>query len=92
VTLGLRPSFRASADMSLPPESIEEGKCYLADARIYPQVRQVLQVHPDGRIQYRSRPLPPARDRWAIGVTDRKAFAAAVSREVPCDWTPETDE
>ncbi len=77
--------------MSLPPESIEEGRCYLADRRAHPQVRHVIQVHSDGRIQYRSRPPQPVRDRWTVGVTDRRAFAAAVSREVSCDWTPEGD-
>ena len=78
--------------MSFPPESIKEGRCYLADGRAYPQVRQVIHVHADGRIQYRSRPPYPIRDRWTVGVTDRRAFAAAVSREVSCDWTPGKDE
>jgi hypothetical protein len=77
--------------MSLLHESIEEGRCYLADGRAYPQVRQVIQVHPDGRIHYRSRPAQAVRDRWTTGVADRKAFAAATSREVPCDWAPEQD-
>ncbi len=78
--------------MSLPPESIREGRCYLADGRAYPQVRQVLHIHADGRVLYRSRPPRPVRDRWARGVCDLKAFALATSREVPCDWTPDCDE
>ncbi len=76
--------------MSLLPESIKEGRCYLADSRTYPHVRQVIQVYPDGRIHYRSRPPQAVRDRWTMGVTDRRAFALAASREVSCDWTPET--
>ena len=76
--------------MSLLPESIEEGRCYLADGRTYPQVRQVLHIHSDGRVLYRSRPPRPVRDRWARGVCDLKAFALAATREVPYDWTPET--
>jgi hypothetical protein len=30
------------------------------------------------------------RNRWVRGVCDLKAFALAASREVSCDWTPET--
>ena len=78
--------------MCLLPESIEEGRYYLADGRAHPQVRQVIQVHPDGRIHYRSRPAQAVRDRWTTGVTDRRAFALAASREVPCDWTPDCEE
>ncbi len=77
--------------MNLLPESIKEGRCYLADRRAYPQVRQVLHIHSDGRVLYRSRPPRPVRDRWTMGVTDRRAFALAASREVACDWTPEKD-
>jgi hypothetical protein len=78
--------------MSLPPERIREGCCYLAEGRTYPQVRQVLQLLPGGRVRYRSRPPRPVRDRWATGLCDLKAFALASTREVPCDWTPEMDE
>ncbi len=78
--------------MSLPFESIEEGRCYLADGRTYPQVRQVLHIHSDGRVLYRSRPSRPVRDRWARGVGDLKALTVAATREVPCDWTRASDE
>jgi hypothetical protein len=77
--------------MSLLPESIKEGRCYLADSRAYPQVRQVLHIHSDGRVLYRSRPPRPVRDRWTRGVCDIKAFALAATREVPYDWVPERE-
>ena len=77
--------------MSLPSGSIEVGKCYLADGRAHPQVRQVLHIHADGRVLYRSRPPRPVRDRWTRGVCDIKAFALAATREVPYDWVPERE-
>ncbi len=41
--------------MSLLPESIKVGRCFLADGRAHPQIRQVIQVYPDGRIHHHSR-------------------------------------
>jgi hypothetical protein len=29
---------------------------------------------------------------WRSVVQDQRAFALMVEREVPCDWSPETDE
>ena len=29
---------------------------------------------------------------WKEGVLEIKPFATLLKREVPCDWTPETDE
>ena len=38
--------------MSVPPERIEVGKCYLMESG---QVRRVLRIMPDGRFQYEHR-------------------------------------
>ena len=85
--------------MSLPPESIEVGKCYLARGYLVaggnaPMVRRVKQIHPDGRVQFeRRRGLVPAGRPWPVsGTMQLDAFALAVEREVPCDWMPEANE
>ena len=78
--------------MSLPPESIEVGNCYLADQRQYPQIWRVDAILPDGRLDYKARPVDPtARQHWKMRMTSTELFAAAVSREVPCDWMPERE-
>ncbi len=76
--------------MSIPPERIEVGKCYLAETG---QVRRVLAILPVARVQYEQRPGHlPKWPQWKSGVLDLRSFAFAIEREVPCDWTPETDE
>ena len=78
--------------MSLPPETIKIGQCYLADGRAYPQVRQVVRVFPDRRLEYKHRPARPEKKHlWRTAMSDIRAFAVVASREIPCDWTPETD-
>ncbi len=76
--------------MSVPPESVEVGQCYLGDNG---QVRRVVRLWPDGRVQYetRSRLLRDAKV-WKPGMMSDLDFAATALREVPCDWTPEADE
>jgi hypothetical protein len=71
----------------MSPESIQVGKCYLTDDNT---VRRVVTIHPDGRIQYEWR--AGLRKKWKVGILSRREFTAAAEREVPCDWTPETDE
>ncbi len=73
--------------MSIPPESIEVGKCYLTAGNI---VRRVVKVLPDQRIQYEWR--GGYRTRWKAGILISREFALAVEREVHCDWTPEQEE
>ena len=73
--------------MSLPPESIEEGKCYLAENG---RVRRVMRILPDGRIRYKYR--GQYAGRWRSGALPRLVFAATVARGVPCDWKSEADE
>ena len=73
--------------MSVPPESIEVGKCYLARSQGSPRLCRVVKVMFDGRILYDQR----TRLRtWSV-VQERQAFARILEREVPCDWTPEMD-
>ncbi len=73
--------------MSILPESIEVGKCYLTDGNT---VRRVVTIHPDGRVQYEWR--AGYRKKWKVGILSRREFAVAAEREVPCDWTRDTDE
>ena len=76
--------------MTIPPESIEAGKCYLADRREAPQVWRVVRIWPDGRVQFefRSRTQRYAK-LWKPEMLEGAAFAASAQREVPCDWTPD---
>ena len=73
--------------MSLPPESIQVGQCYLMAAG---QVRRVLAILPDGRVQYEQR--AGHRPRWNVlrsGILGLRSFSSTVERRVPCDWTPD---
>ncbi len=74
--------------MSVPPESIRAGQCYLTETG---QIRRVLRVLPDGRVQYEYRGAANPQIRWKDGIQDRRSFAFLVEREVPCDWSPEGD-
>ncbi len=75
--------------MTIPPESIEVGKCYLTTTG---QVRRVIRIMPNGRVQYEHR-LGHAilKRQWPSNIAEARTFAFAVEREVPCDWTPEED-
>jgi hypothetical protein len=75
--------------MSIAPESIEVGKCYLMDSG---QVRRVLRIMPDGRFQYEHRVGHAAPKVWRSGIQGGRSFAATVEREVSCDWTPSSDD
>ncbi len=73
--------------MSVPPESIQVGQCYLS---VTGQVRRVMRVLPDGRVQYEARGGAVARAfNWRTDILDLRSFAFSVERPVPCDWTPE---
>jgi hypothetical protein len=77
--------------MSIPPERIEVGQCYLTRSG---QVRRVRAFH-EGRVQFEARSKPPrpsSRWVWRPGILDPETFAAMIERPVPCDWTPESDE
>jgi hypothetical protein len=80
--------------MSVPPESIEAGKCYFV--RPYRSgrsggIRRVVRIFSDGRIQFEHRTSVARPTGWKPGVQDLHSFAAMVEREVPCNWTPESE-
>ncbi len=75
--------------MTLPPESIEAGKCYLMKTG---HLRRVVRLMPDGRIQYEHRPVHQANAKtWKPGMQSHHSFAELIEREIPCDWTPEAE-
>jgi hypothetical protein len=75
--------------MSVAPESIQTGQCYLMRTG---HVRRAIALLP-GRVQYETRNRAPNRAGWTWrpGILDLKTFAAMVERPIPCDWTSETD-
>ncbi len=81
--------------MSLPPESIEVGKCYLVRTGRSDQpmgVRRIVRIMPDGRIQFEHRIASSKGVAWKAAIQDARSFAFMVEREVSCDRTPEADE
>jgi hypothetical protein len=75
--------------LSIEPASIQAGHCYLTTNG---QVRRVLRLLPDGRVQYEFRNGAVARALgWKAGVLDLRSFAFLAERVVPYDWTPEQD-
>ena len=83
--------------VSIPPESIEVGKCYLAttarSGAITRMVRRVTRILTDGRIQFEQRrgPIEPGRPWPRGGTLSLRDFGLAAQREVPCDWMPERE-
>ncbi len=76
--------------MSLQPETIEVGKCYLGDRQ---RLLHVTHVTPDRWVRFRYHEAHPAlADAWWAGRLSVREFAAQALREVPCDWTPEGQE
>ncbi len=71
--------------MSVPPESIRAGKCYLTDTG---QVRRVLHILPNGRVAYERRPARQPEAPWQEANQDLSMFAALAEAEVPCDFGP----
>lgn len=75
--------------MSVPPESIHVGQCYLMASG---QVKRVLAILAAGRVHYEYRITGrPIVKNWKPGTQELRTFAALVARPVPYDWTPETD-
>ena len=75
--------------MPIPPESIQVDRCYLTEGG---SVRRVTSTGSDGLVRYTER---IGAGPWLYNGTKqrrRQVFAAAVEREVPCDWHPEADE
>jgi hypothetical protein len=74
--------------MSISPESIEMGRCYLTNMGT---VRRVTGLLP-GRVQFQQRPgHRTAWVRYRNDILDLRSFAFSVERPVPCDWTAERD-
>ncbi len=75
--------------MSLPPESIEVGQCYLMETG---QVSRVVAALPGRVVQFEQRPGHlPTWARSTTRVLNLRSFAFSVERPVPCDWTPERE-
>ena len=76
--------------MTIPPESIQSGQCYLTTNS---QVARVLRLSAEGRVNYEFRDSRVVKALgWTAAVTDLRSFAHLAVRPVPCDWTPETDQ
>jgi hypothetical protein len=72
----------------VPAESIQVDRCYLTESG---SVRRVTSTGSHGLVRYTER---VGTGPWLYGGTKQRrkhVFAAAVLREVPCDWTPASD-
>jgi hypothetical protein len=78
--------------MSVPPESVAVGKCYVTSVERGLRLLRVVLVREDGRVQYDYCNRYGLRNHgWKAGIVDQASFARMAEREVPCDWTPEAD-
>jgi hypothetical protein len=73
--------------MSFAPEEVQVGQCYLVDGNL----RRVLRIMPDGRVQYEHRGTGRTR-LWKPGMLGLVAFAGSAERQVPCDWAPGNED
>ena len=64
--------------MSVPPESIEVGQCFLFRGEV---IRRVVSIMPNGDVQYELRGPRPLKGRL-------NAFASAAIKAVSCDYEP----
>jgi hypothetical protein len=77
--------------MSVPPESIEVGKCYLLERLRVSRVCLVTDLMAGSSVRFEWRDASGSGGVfiWTTGATDLRTFASEVLREVPCEWTPE---
>lgn len=76
--------------MTVPVSALKVGKCYLTRET---RVRRVTEIHPNGEVRYKYRSFPAnPKKTWQAGALPPDIFAEFVLREVPCNWTPDTDE
>ncbi len=82
--------------MSIPPERIPVGQCYLprGDKRRGEEalgLGRVLQILSNGRVQYELRrgPVEPGHPWPRQRITSIMSFARQAKHEVPCNGTPE---
>jgi hypothetical protein len=74
--------------LSALPGSIQIGRCYLTSEG---RVRRVLSVE-GGKVLYEAKdPDATAGSRPRMATLPVGKFVAGVEREIPCDWTLETD-
>ena len=79
--------------MPIKVGDIEVGKCYVVGK----QVRKVTEITDDGRVNYRVRGHKAVAEPWPTTPTQsnlpkKETFAAAVDREVGCDWDSDYPE
>jgi hypothetical protein len=75
--------------MSIDPQSIHVGECYLTNAG---KVRRVTALLP-GRVMYEQRQGGIGKySRWIGGILDLRSFAATVERTIAQNWMPESDK
>jgi hypothetical protein len=70
--------------MSVPPESIEVGQCFLFRGEV---IRRVVSIMPNGDVQYELRGPRPLKG-WRPGKGRLNAFASAAIKAVSCDYEP----
>ncbi len=71
--------------MTVPPESVSPGKCFVTPAY---QVRRVLMLEA-GKVTYEARGSKWVNGAWLWrNVVNLGRYAHSVSREVPCDCNP----
>jgi hypothetical protein len=74
--------------MSVPPESIQVGQCYLTRSG---QVRRVRAFH-EGRVQFQQRAShAPTWANYKSDILELRSFAFSAERPVPCNWTLDRD-
>jgi hypothetical protein len=75
--------------MSVAPESVEVGKCYLTDVA---RVQRVIEITPAGEVIHEHRSTRERQEEGIAGTATLRAFAFITVREVLCHWTPESDD
>ncbi len=63
--------------MSVPPETIKAGQWYLAKGGKALQIRRVIRVLPDGRVQCEQR---SSQTTWQTGIQYKDVFASMLQR------------
>jgi hypothetical protein len=76
--------------MSIIPESIQVGQCYLSTSG---KIRRVLNILSDGRVQFEARNRSNSTgQRWKLDIMSVEAFAASTEQPIRCDWVHGEDE
>ncbi len=70
--------------MSIPPDRIEVGQCYLFPGDL---VRRVVVITPDGGVEYLVRGPRPLKG-WRARSANLVSFAAGAIMVIACDYEP----